>query len=166
MSMDVTVGPRATAFATAFGKLAVALLFLEQAMRVYLNAASRSGQGIGPREAVTLRAGDCVPESSFTDSTSYKDLLVRYNQAVRQHYPDCVLDEELERVHEAVSTGRMSPLVSAETPFVLLKFGPPSNGTVEVTVAQPLSEGWLEQQFSHVMDEMSKVQAALRGRAK
>jgi hypothetical protein len=60
----------------------------------------------------------------------------------------------------------MSPLVSADIPFVLLKFGPPSNGTVEVTVALPLSEEWLQRQFSHVMAEISKVQAALRARVK
>jgi hypothetical protein len=49
---------------------------------------------------------------------------------------------------------------------VLLKFAPPSNGTVEVAVAQPLSEEWLQQQFFHVMDEIGKVQAAFRARAK
>jgi hypothetical protein len=52
----------------------------------------------------------------FTDATTYRDLLVRYNQAVRADHPECVVDEQLERLHDAVSTGRMSPLVSPEIP--------------------------------------------------
>ena len=163
--MDVTIGPRAAAFGMAFGKVAVALLFLEHALRLFLSVPGRD-KAIGPRGAANLTAGDRVPENSFTDATSYGDLLVHYNQVVRVDHPDCVIDQELERLHDAVSTGRMSPLVSADIPFVLLKFGPPSNGTVEVTAALPLSEEWLQQQFSHVMAEISKVQAALRARVK
>ena len=163
--MDVTIGPTAAKFATAFGKLAVALLFLEHALRLYLGGRSGIHQ-VGARGVAELKVGDLVPENSFTDARPYDDLLIRYNQGVRADHPDWVLDPTLGSLHDVVSTGRMSPLLSPHMPFVLLKFGPGSNGKVEVTVAQSLSEEWLEKQFSHVMGEIRKVESALRGRVK
>jgi hypothetical protein len=163
--MDVTIGPKAEKFATAFGKLAVALLFLEHALRLYLGGQSSIHQ-IGARGIAELKVGDLVPENSFTDASSYKDLLIRYNQAVQVDHPDWVLDQTLASLHDVVSTGRMSPLLSPHTPFVLLKFGPGSNARVEVTVAQSLSEEWLENQFSHVIESLRKVESALHGLVK
>jgi hypothetical protein len=81
-------------------------------------------------------------------------------------HPDWVLDQTLESLHDVVSTGRMSPLLSPNKPFVLLKFGPGSNARVEVTAAQSLSEEWLEKQFSHVMEALRKVESALHGLVK
>jgi hypothetical protein len=66
--MDVTIGPKAEKFATAFGKLAVALLFLEHALRLYLGGPSSIHQ-VGARGIAELKVGDLVPENGFTDAS-------------------------------------------------------------------------------------------------
>ncbi len=164
--MNVAIGPKAEKFATGVGKLLVALLFLEHALRLYLDGLRPVRQVIELRRLAELKASDVLPETALTDSATYQDLIARYNQAVRKESPDCDVDEGLGELHHTIATGRMSPLISPDTPFALLTFGRPSGGQVEVTAVQLLSEEWLEARFAQIMAATEKVQAAFRARVK
>jgi hypothetical protein len=106
-----------------------------------------------------LRAGESVEENAFTDYDSLRDLIRKYNSAVKPYAPELQVDPELNDLRDLFAHGRMfnnEPV----SPLRLMKFSQGVNHKVTVTHSILVDEAWLAAQASRVHAELEKIAKA------
>lgn len=132
------------------GILQAGLHKLELWLRVYLLDAEAPQSNT---DLKTLKAGQKVPVSAFTDFASLRELVGRFNAKVD---PGGAIEMKVVDLRNSLAHARIFSDTS-HPPFKLMRFGKPNGDLVEVIDVVDLDASWFDAQTRLVHDESSKV---------
>lgn len=133
---------------------------LECMLRLYLRRAENNGAIDAVRSLDSLRVGDVVPETAFTNYDTLAMMVGKYNAKVG---PAFQVDAKVVELRDALAHGRVYGSASTRLPMRLLKFDKPRSGQATVTYSELLDQAWLDAKRAWVAGEIEKVAGALGG---
>ena len=146
-------------YAALMGQILANLQGLEFALRTRLSYDDPPHMQLpAGKRLQELKAGDRVPENSFTGYETLGRPIEHYNGQVANSDPDLTVDPDIVTLRDALAHGRASSLPDdADADTVLLKFSRPENGQVTVTFSECLTREWLNIRVRRVFLEVRKV---------
>lgn len=148
------------AHALSLGRLLLNLHSLEITLRLCLGKfplATPYGLPHG-QSVYDFAVGASVPLNDFTDYSTLKELIARYNKAVGQHSIGRPIDATLVDLRDAMAHGRVSA-EAENVPLRLIKFSKSSAGQTQVTVTVNLTmdEQWFDDENRRVTSALMEV---------
>jgi len=145
--------------ALGIGQIIGNLHSLELAMRLFLDRA-KSGNSSAPKpDLFSLKAGDRVGVTPFTNYDSLGRVIDRYNERVAGINPELSVDKSVVELRDALAHGRLLTRVP-QRPIRLFRFSAPHGTTVEVSMALDVTDEWIAEQRRRLYAEIQKVSEA------